>query len=120
MSGLRGVVLTVRFLLELGLLGAAAFWGFHAGDGVTAWLLGLGAPVLVGVVWGAFVAPKAKRPVSVPVRLAIEFVLFGLAAAGLAATGYPALAAVFAALAVTTSLLNAATERHAPSTPPSR
>jgi hypothetical protein len=32
---LRGVILTVRFLLELELLGALAVWGF-AGDGVTA------------------------------------------------------------------------------------
>jgi hypothetical protein len=78
MSFLRGIVLTVRFLLA-----AAAFWGFHAGDGVPAWLL-------------------------------------GLAAAGLAATGHPALAAVFAALAVTTSLLNVSTEGRASPTPPSR
>jgi hypothetical protein len=110
MPALRGVILTVRFLMELSLLVAVAFWGFHAGDGPTAWLLGLGAPVLVGVVWGAFVAPKAKRPVSVPVRLVIELVLFGLGASGLAVTGHATLAWVFAALAVATSLGNAATE----------
>ncbi|MGZ4150444.1 MAG: YrdB family protein, partial [Actinomycetota bacterium] len=92
MSALRGAILTVRFLMELSLLAAVAFWGFHAGDGPTAWLLGLGAPVLVGVVWGVFVAPKAKWPVSVPVRLAVELVLFGLGAAGLAVSGHATLA----------------------------
>ena len=46
MSGLRGVTLTVRFLCELAMLAALAFWGFTAGEGLLAWVLGIGAPVL--------------------------------------------------------------------------
>ena len=34
MSGLRGVTLTVRFLRELAMLAALAYWGFTVGDGV--------------------------------------------------------------------------------------
>ena len=34
MSGLRGVTLTVRFLCELAMLAALAYWGFPVGDGV--------------------------------------------------------------------------------------
>ncbi len=34
MSGLRGVTLAVRFLCELAMLAALAYWGFSVGDGV--------------------------------------------------------------------------------------
>lgn len=110
MRGARGLILTVRFLVELGLLVALAVWGFSVGDGVIGWVLGLGAPLLAAAVWGAFVAPKARWPVPTGLRVAIELVLFGLAAAGLAAAGSGPLAVGFAVLAVATSLLNAATE----------
>jgi hypothetical protein len=45
-SGLRGGTLTVRFLCELAMLAALAYWGFSVGAGVGAWVLGLGAPLL--------------------------------------------------------------------------
>jgi Protein of unknown function (DUF2568) len=43
-SGVHGVVLAVRFLYELALLAALAYWGLSVGNRVTAWLLGIGAP----------------------------------------------------------------------------
>jgi hypothetical protein len=36
MRGLRGVTLTARFLCELAMLAALAFWGFGAGVGIWA------------------------------------------------------------------------------------
>jgi hypothetical protein len=56
-----------------------------------------------------FVAPKARWPAPIPVRLAIKFVLVGAAAGGLVAAGRPLLAALLAVAAFGTSLLNAAT-----------
>ena len=52
----------LRFVLELAALTALGYWGFAEHEGVLQWLLGLGAPLLAAVVWGAFVAPKASRP----------------------------------------------------------
>ena len=52
MSGLRGVSLRVRFLCELVMLAALAYWGFTVGDGIGAWVLGI-VPMLAAVVWGA-------------------------------------------------------------------
>jgi hypothetical protein len=76
----------LRFLLELCALAGLAYWGFHTGVG---WLLktvlGIGAPLLAAVVWGAFVAPKAVVPVSAPVRLGFELAVFAAAVAGLLA-----------------------------------
>jgi hypothetical protein len=51
LSGLRGVILTLRFLCELAMLAALAYWGFTVGDGAGAWVLGVGAPLLAAVVW---------------------------------------------------------------------
>ena len=62
----------LRFTLELAALTALAYWGFSEHDGAVQWLLGLGAPLLAAVVWGAFVAPKASRPTTDPIRLLLE------------------------------------------------
>jgi hypothetical protein len=67
-SALRGVTLTIRFLCELAMLAALAYWGFDAGDGVWGWVLGIGAPCVAIAVWGGFVAPKARRPLPIPPR----------------------------------------------------
>jgi hypothetical protein len=88
----------LRFLLELAMLASLAYWGFAEHDGAVQWLLGLGAPLLVAVVWGAFVAPKASRPTTDPVRLLLEVALFGSGVAALVAAERTALALVFAAL----------------------
>jgi Protein of unknown function (DUF2568) len=74
-SALRGTLLTIRFARELAMLVAMGYWGFEAVDGTPAWLLGLGAPALAIAIWGAIVAPKARWPASIRVRLAIEFAL---------------------------------------------
>ena len=113
LRGLRGATLTARFLCELAMLAALAFWGYVVGDGVWAWLLGLATPAVAAVVWGTFVAPRAKVPVPAPVRVSIELVLFAAAAAGLAAAGQPVAAAVLGAAGLVTSLLNGLQERRA-------
>jgi Protein of unknown function (DUF2568) len=113
LSGLRGVTLTARFICELGMLAALAFWGYVVGEGVWAWVLGLAAPVVAAIVWGTFVAPRARRPVPAPVWVAIELVLYALAAAGLATAGQPVAAVVLGMGGLATSILNQVQERRA-------
>lgn len=113
MSGLRAVTMTVRFLCELAMLAALAYWGFSVGDGAGAWALGVGAPLLAAVVWGALVAPKARWPVPIPTRVVIELILFGVAAVALVVAGQPLAAVGLGVAALATSLLNASQERQA-------
>ncbi len=113
-SALRGTVLAIRFLCELAMLAALGYCGFGIGEGAGAFLLGIGAPALAIGIWGAFVAPKARWPVAVPARLAIEFVLFGVAVVGLFVIDRPLLAVLFGLAAGTTSLLNVAGVRDQP------
>jgi Protein of unknown function (DUF2568) len=113
LRGPRGVTLTARFICELAMLAALAFWGYVVGEGVWAWVLGLAAPVVAAIVWGLFVAPRARVPVPAPVRVAIELVLYTAAAAGLAAAGQPVAAVVLGIGGLATSILNDLQERRA-------
>jgi hypothetical protein len=101
LKSFESLTLLVRFLLELCLLGALAWWGFETGDGAVAQvLLGVGAPVVAAVVWGMFIAPKARYPVPLAVWIGLQVVLFGAAALGLAAVASTGLAVVFAVVVV--------------------
>ncbi|WP_199523787.1 YrdB family protein [Micromonospora craterilacus] len=97
---MRGANLALRFLLELAALAALAYGGWQAGG---AWwsrlLLAVLAPTLAAVIWGRWVAPKAKHLLTDPARLVPEWVVFGAATAALFATGHPVLGAVLALLA---------------------
>lgn len=98
--------LLVAFLLELCMLGAVGYWGFKVGDGTAMQaLLGVGAPLVMAVVWGLFIAPKAAFPVPAVARLGLQAVLFGAAAAALAQVTSPALAAAFLAAVVANGAL---------------
>ncbi len=85
--------LALRFLLELCLVAALGYWGFKTGQG---WIaksgLGIGAPLLAAVVWGAFIAPKAAWLLPNPWLLILELALFSLAGAALYLAGQPILA----------------------------
>ncbi len=97
-------------MCELGLLAALAYWGFTAADGAGAWVLGLGTPLIAAGIWGVYVSPKARRPVSLPLRLSIEIDLFVVSAIALWSAGAPALAVALVVTGIGTSVLNALTE----------
>jgi hypothetical protein len=85
--------MVLRFVLELCALAALGYWGFATGSGpLTKAVLGLGAPILAAVAWGAFVAPKAVHPLQDPGKLLVELLVFGAAAGGLLLAGQPFLA----------------------------
>ena len=103
---IKGANLALRFLLELCVLVALGYWGFKTGGGAIAKAaLGIGAPLMAAVVWGVFVAPRA--PVEPPgvVVLVLQVLVFGSAAAGLAATGHRTLALVFVVVVVINAIL---------------
>jgi hypothetical protein len=106
MRSLQPANLALRFALELSALAATAYWGWTTGDGAMRWVLGIGAPLLVIVVWALFVSPNPRIELARPLRLAIEFGVFAAAAAALAASGHTALAIVFASTALVSGTLN--------------
>jgi Protein of unknown function (DUF2568) len=103
---LEGANLALRFLLELSALAATAYWGYNTGSGVTRWLLAVGAPALVILVWALFISPNPAIELARPIRLVLEFMVFGAAALALAAAGQWTLAVAFAAVAAISGTLN--------------
>jgi hypothetical protein len=103
-SPLHAVNLTLRFCLELAALAALAWSGTQAGSStVVHVVLAIAAPLAAAVVWGLFVAPKARVQVSEEARLVIELAVFVAAAAALAAAWrvWPAIG--FAGIAIASS-----------------
>lgn len=82
-----GLLLALRFLLELALLAAIGVGTARALDGWAGVLVGIVAAVAVAVLWGALLSPR--RPVRLPlaVRIVVELALFVGAGALLASTG---------------------------------
>ncbi len=97
----KSVNLGAAFLLELCMLAALAYWGFHTGESLLLKIvLSIAAPLLAGVIWGLFLAPRSlKRLTGLPYLL-LKWVIFGAAAIGLVAAGQilPAVAFVVVAL----------------------
>lgn len=86
--------LIVRFLLELALLTGAAVVAWTLVPGGWRWATVFGVPVLLALLWGAVLAPRAPLDVGGPVRVCIELVLFAAVGAGLWISGFPAVAVV--------------------------
>lgn len=97
--------LALKFLLELAAIGAFAYWGAMTGSGPLAILLAIAAPMAVIIVWGLFLAPRAKRKLPLPARIPAELIVFGLAAASLAAVGSPIAAGVFGIVVIANTAL---------------
>ncbi len=92
--------LALRFILELCILFAIAYWGWTRDTGVLRYVLAIGLLLIAAVLWGTFrvpgeVAGNPHAPVPVPgwLRLLLEIVLFGFAVWGLYNAG-----ATFAAI----------------------
>lgn len=110
MVGVRMAVLIVRFAVEVAMLVALATAGARLGVGISSWVLGIALPVVAIAAWGQWVAPKARRPVSLGVRVAIELMLFGATTALLATADLPGWAVAFGVVSVAVSLATAATQ----------
>jgi uncharacterized protein DUF2568 len=87
----------LRFFLELSALAAVAYWGWSEHAGVWRWVLVVAGPLAIALVWGQWVAPKARIRARDPWKLLLELLVFGSAVAALAGAGGPVLAIMLAA-----------------------
>lgn len=84
--GSHPINLMIRFILELLALVSVGFWAWKSFDSPLHYILGIGLPILMTIIWGTFAVPddpsrsgKAPIPVSGLVRLLLEFMFFALA-----------------------------------------
>jgi hypothetical protein len=88
MNILKTLNLLVRFLVELCMLAAVGYWGFKT---QSVWgmkiVLAIGLPILIAVIWGLFVAPKAVYPLRGISHMMLSLTLLGSGAAALFTSG---------------------------------
>lgn len=100
------VVISIFFLLELATLASLMYWGFHLDKGtLMKMVFGIGTPILVAMIWGTFIAPKASIPVPVSLRIILQVLIFGSAATALYFSGKRILATVFAVVVLVEMVL---------------
>jgi xanthosine utilization system XapX-like protein len=72
--------LALRFLLEIAALVILGIWGWQRGDGWLRYILALGIPILVAILWATFRVPNdpGSAPIAIPgvLRLLFELALF--------------------------------------------
>ncbi len=55
--GSHPINLMIRFLLELIALGSVGYWGWKNYDGALQYILGIGLPIFMTIIWGTFAVP---------------------------------------------------------------
>jgi hypothetical protein len=101
-TALSAINLTVAFVLELVLLAAIGYWGFHLrAPTAVNWLLGVGAPVLVALIWSLIAAPRASRRLRPKPLVGFKLVVFTLGAVALYASSQHTLAILLEVVVLT-------------------
>lgn len=105
-SPAKSVNLALRFLLELCVLAAVAYWGSRVSTSTARNVaVAVVAPLVVAAVWGGFLAPNAARRVDPPARWALELLVLAAGVAALLAVDAPLLAVALAVVAVVNATL---------------
>ena len=92
--------LTLRALMELGIVLALAYWGFQIGTSTAGKIvLAIAAPVLGFGFWGVVDFHQAGS-LAEPLRLLEELIISGIAALALYTAGQPVLGWVLALLSI--------------------
>ena len=96
--GSHPINLAIRFLLEIAALLAMGVWGWQQSEGWFRFVLALGIPIILAVIWGIFAVPNdpsrsGAAPIAVPgiLRLVIELAIFVFATWALYDLGYTSL-----------------------------
>lgn len=103
---LKMLNLAVAFLLELCMLAAIGYWGYHIK--AAHWLkltTAIGLPLLAAVIWGLFLAPKSVVALDAGTKMGGKAILFAIAVLLLYYAGRTTLATWFAIVTAVNILL---------------
>lgn len=89
--------LALAFALELVALVAFGLWGYHlVPHPVLRIVLAAALPLVVAVLWGTFLSPRATVTLASALKYALRLGVFALAALAFVSTQHPRSAAIFA------------------------
>jgi Na+/melibiose symporter-like transporter len=96
----------LRFVLELAGIAALGIWGWTVGgESPLQFVLALGAPLLLIVLWAALIAPRSRSPLDPRTRFVVGSGLLLVAASALWAAGSQAAAAALGILILVNTVL---------------
>jgi hypothetical protein len=88
MGILKSLNLALAFFLELCMLAAFVYWGFHLDTNIFFQIIaGVGVPLVVIILWGIWLAPNADLRLGLGWLVLLKTVLFGLASIALILSG---------------------------------
>ena len=97
----KSINAALAFFLEIAMLVVFSYWGFQGDKSIwMKWILGIGVPAVIALIWGLFLAPKAGHRLNMTGGTILSLVLFATAVLALYQTGHPALAITFAMLII--------------------
>ena len=96
--------LALTFCLELAALTALSYSGAQLGNGTVAVTLAITAPLVTGVCWGLFAAPRSVKQMPAA-KVGVKITVFALATLGLYANDHQTLGVTFAGVVVANALL---------------
>jgi hypothetical protein len=103
---LKAINTGLSFLLELAMLLAFGYWGFYGDKSIALkWILGIGLPLIIAVIWGMFFAPNAAKRLNGTNGTLLSLLLFLLSAVALFYAQHSTLAIVFALTAIANRVL---------------
>lgn len=106
MEIIKAINLAAAFFLEIAMLAAFAYFGFHYPQNIVIkYVLVIALPVVAIIFWGYFAAPKSKHRLQQPSRVLFALTMFGAAIFLLNMTGKIMLASVFAIMVIINQLL---------------
>lgn len=78
---IKSANLLLAFLMELVALGVLAYYGYRTGQGTVFKIcLSIGYPLILAVVWGAFLSPKASFEPPIEIKMLLQFIVFSIIA----------------------------------------
>ncbi|MEO6905794.1 MAG: YrdB family protein [Ginsengibacter sp.] len=106
MKIIKSINIALAFFLEIAMLVAFGYFGFHYSQNtVMKYMLMITLPLIAMVLWGYFSAPKSKHRLQQPSRVVFVLTVFGAAIFFLNMTGETLLAAVFAIIVIINQLM---------------
>jgi hypothetical protein len=97
MEIIKAINLAVAFFLEMAMIIALGYFGFHYPQStLLKYVLMIALPLAAIFLWGYFAAPKSKHRLQQPYRVLFALAVFGASVFLLNMTGKTMLAAVFA------------------------
>ncbi len=90
METLKSLNVAAAFVLELCMLAAYIYWGFHLDANIFYQIIaGVGIPLVVIILWGIWLAPNADLRLRMSWLVVLKTALFALASLGLIMSRQP-------------------------------